>query len=154
MSSGNRIFSEAQRELLAAVLNRLVPAKDNRQAAGDLGIAGFVEKAAARTPGQTRLFNEGLNAVLEAGVRSHPGGFLAMTGQAQDDILRSVEVANPDFFDQLLRQTYNGYYTNAQALEAIGYTQPRPPVEGAQPALLDEALLEKQKQRQPFWTRV
>ena len=153
MTSGNRVFSEDQREVLTAVLNRIIPAQDNRAGAGDLGVAAFVEKAAGRTPGQTRLFNEGLNELQVTGARSQPDGFLAMPDQAKDDILRGIEAAKPEFFDQLVKQAYNGYYTDSRTFESIGYRQPGVPVEGAQPPLLDEALLEQQKQRPPFWTK-
>ena len=37
--------------------------------------------------------------------------------------------------------------------EVIGYSTPRPDI-GGQPDLLDESLLEKQRQRAPFWTKV
>ena len=67
--------------------------------------------------------------------------------------MRSVESSNPAFFDELVRQTYNGYYTNTNVFEAIGYSAAQPAIDG-QPELLDETLLEKQRQRAPFWTRV
>jgi len=154
MSAANQIFSEAQRELLSAVLNRIIPGQGDRPGAGDLGVASFVERVAAGAPGPTRLFNEGLNAINVAASKDHSGGFLAMPEEAKDDTLREIEAANPLFFDQLVQQTYDGYYTDTRVFDVIGYNVPKPPVGGARPKLLDESLLEKQRQRAPFWRRV
>ena len=153
MTIGNRIFADSQRQLLNAVLNRIVPAQGDRPGAGDLGIAAFVEQAAAKTPGLTRMFNEGLNTILVAASKSQPGGFLAMADAEQDDTLLQVESSSPEFFDQLVQQAYNGYYISAQVFDAIGYDRSGAPGEGAQPALMDESLLETQRRREPFWRR-
>ena len=153
MTTGNQIFSASQRELLNAVLNRIVPAQGDRPGAGDLGIAAFVEQAAAKTPGLTRMFNQGLNTISVAASGSQPGGFLAMADAEQDETLLQVELSSPDFFDQLVQQAYNGYYTSTRVFDAIGYEHSGPPVEGAQPALLDESLLETQRRREPFWRK-
>ena len=154
MSASNQIFSESQRELLSAVLDRIIPSHGDRPGAGDLGVAGFVERAAAGAPGPTRLFNEGLNAIEVAASKGNSGGFLAMPDQVKDDILREIESTNPVFFDQLVQQTYDGYYTDTRIFDVIGYNAPKAPVVGARPKLLDESLLEEQRQRAPFWRRV
>ncbi len=154
MSSANQIFSEAQREILAAVLNRIIPGQGNRPSAGDLGVAVFVERTAAGAPGPTRLFNEGLNAIDVAASKAHSGGFLGMPDEAKDDTLRAIEESYPVFFDQLVQQTYDGYYTDTRIFDVIGYNVPTPPVAGAPPKLLDDSLLKKQRQRAPFWRRV
>ena len=153
MSVDKQIFSEAQRELLSAVLNRIIPSQGQRPGAGDLGVATFVEKAATGTPGLTRLFNEGLTAIGVAASKGHPGGFLSMPDGAKDETLQELELSNPVFFEQLVQQTYNGYYTNTRIFDEIGYNAPTTPVPGTRPKLLDESLLEKQRQRAPFWRR-
>ena len=49
MSTVNEIFTQVQRDLLTAVLNRIVPADDRFPGAGDLGGAAFVERAVGNT---------------------------------------------------------------------------------------------------------
>jgi hypothetical protein len=154
MALDNQVFSDPQRTLLTAVLDRLVPANGALPAAGELGIGAFVERVAGGDPQLTRLFNEGLRQIEIAASQQHDSGFLALAADAQDSVLRGVEAADSVFFEQLVRQTYNGYYTDARVFEHIGYDLPSPPVPGAQPELLDESLLDKQRQRAPFWTRV
>ena len=40
--------------------------------------------------------------------------------------MRQVEADHTEFFDLLVRQTYNGYYTDPKVVELIGM-EPRPP---------------------------
>ena len=154
MSTSRQVFSPAQRELLDAVLDRLIPPEGNRPGAGALGIGDFVEGVAVGEPGLTRLFIQGLAAIEIAAAERGSGGFAALSAAAQDDTLRSVEASHANFFEQLVLQVYNGYYTNLTVFESIGYSLPSVPSPGAKLDLLDESLLEAQRQRPPFWTRV
>ena len=154
MSTSRQAFSPAQRELLDAVLDRIIPPQENRPGAGSLGIGDFVEGVAVGEPGLTRLFVQGLAAIEIAAAERGAGGFAALSSEARDETLRAVEQANTDFFDQLVLQVYNGYYSNLTVFETIGYTLPSTPQPGVKLELLDETLLEAQRQRPPFWTRV
>ena len=81
-------------------------------AAGDLGMASFVESAAAEDPAKTRLFTQGLVTIEVTSSRLTGKDFTQATGQEQDQTLQSVESSHAEFFAELVRQTYNGYYTN------------------------------------------
>ena len=158
MSDAKQVFSPAQRLLLTGVINRIIPPNDKMPGAGTLGIAAFIEDAAATTTSSTRLFNEGLAQIaVAAGQNSELGsstGFESLSGAAQDDLLRSIEAANPTFFDELVLQTYNGYYTNPEVFDLVGYKLPKPAPPGAHPELLDVSLLDQQRNREPFWKKV
>jgi len=154
MSGERQVFSPAQRSLLSEVINRIIPTKDKLPGAGELGIAASIEEAAAATPELTRLFNDGLAQIGLAVGRDSAGGFEALSNTAKDDLLRSVETANPVFFEQLVLQTYNGYYTNSEVFEQIGYSLPKLAPPGSQPELLDVSLLDQQRKREPFWKKV
>ena len=154
MSTSRQVFSPAQRQLLDAVLDRIIPAEGNRPGAGSVGVGNYVESVAVGEPGLTRLFVQGLAAIEIAAAERGPDGFGALSGEAKDATLRSVEASYADFFDQLVLQVYSGYYTDLTVFDAIGYTLPSAPAPGAKLELLDESLLEAQRQRPPFWTRV
>ena len=81
-------------------------------------------------------------------------GFAALDRQEQDAVLKELEESNPAFFDELVRQTYNGYYTNLQVFERLDYAPPTKEQAERQPELLDESLLEEQRKRAPFWRQV
>ena len=146
-----RVFSEEQSVLLIAVLNRIIPADGDLPGAGDLGLSQFVASAAAGNPASVRLFTLGLRQVDIASPKG--SSFIDLSAQEQDTALKSVESSSPEFFQALVLQTYNGYYTHQQILEKIGYA-PHAPQRGEQPELLDEKLLDKQRERAPFWTKV
>ena len=154
MSTSRQVFSPAQRQLLDAVLDRIIPPQGNRPGAGSVGVGNYVESVAAGEPGLTRLFVQGLADIEIAASERGPGGFGALSDEDKDVTLRSMETSRPDFFDQLVLQVYSGYYTDLTVFDAIGYTLPPVPVPGTKLELLDESLLEAQRQRPPFWTRV
>ena len=154
MSDPKQIFSPAQRSLLTGVINQIIPPNDRMPGAGTLGIAAFIEDAAAATPSLTRLFNQGLARIAVAAGQDGAWGFESLSDAAKDDLLKSIEAADPVFFDQLVVQTYNGYYTDPEVFQLIGYKTPKPAPPGAQPELLDVSLLDQQRKREPFWKKV
>ena len=153
-STTRQVFTATQRELLDAVLDRIIPPQGNRPGAGTLGVGDIVELVAVGEPGLTRMFVQGLASIEIAAAERGPGGFASLTSAAKDETLRSVEQSDGNFFDQLVLQVYNGYYTDLTVFEKIGYSLPLPPQPGGKLELLDETLLEAQRQRPPFWTRV
>ncbi|MCH7712937.1 MAG: gluconate 2-dehydrogenase subunit 3 family protein [Chloroflexi bacterium] len=153
MAQLNHIFSQGQSQTLTAALNRIIPVEGDMPGAGDLGVARFIEAAAAVSPAKTRLFTQGLATIEVTSTRLTGKAFAAATGPEQDQTLESMESSQPAFFDELVRQAYNGYYTDPRVFEALGYSTPQPEI-GGQPELMDESLLEKQRQRAPFWTKV
>lgn len=153
MAEINHIFSQTQVLTLTAALNRIIPAEGDMPGAGDLGVANFIDGASAGDPRKTRLFVQGIAKIQVTSGRLSGKDFVEASAGEQDQTLQSVETSDPAFFDALVRQTYNGYYTNPIVFEAFGYSTPQPEI-GGQPELLDQSLLEKQRQRAPFWTKV
>ena len=151
MALGDQVFTQAQRDLLTAILNRIVPAAPPRPGAGDLGVGEFVEAAIAGKSQLRRLFNDGLGLIdITASTKGSPS-FLTLTDDAQDETLREVEAASPEFFDRLVLQAYNGYYTHPTIFQQLEYTPGANHASGRPPELLDETLLEHQRNRPPFW---
>ena len=153
MTARNRVFTDTQRDLLTSVLNRLIPPESQLPGAGDLGLVTFVEGVIEGEARLNRLFNGGLAQIEIAAGNRDPSGFQALTEDSKDATLKEVEASHPEFFDALVLQTYNGYYTNPSVFQLIGYAER--PIKGTSGSLelLDESLLEQQKQRAPFWRR-
>ena len=107
MTTSNGILSAGQRGLLSAVLNCIVPAQGNMPAAGDLGIAQFVEMFAAESANRRRLVLEGL-VRIELAAAERGGDFSGLSAEAKTDALRAVESSSPVFFQFLMTQTYRG----------------------------------------------
>lgn len=145
------VFTEAQQALLTSALNRIIPAEGKMPGAGDLGIIEFVEKLVAPDPKLRRLVNDGLAQIAIAASMQSGQEFPELGKDAQDAVLQEVQAQQSDFFEFLLRQCYNGYYTNPQIQDLIGYQLPAPGEYEYKP--FDESLLEPQKRRAPFWTQ-
>ncbi|MAQ12629.1 MAG: hypothetical protein CL721_04630, partial [Chloroflexi bacterium] len=99
--------------------------------AGDLGIGAFIENVVSGSPGLTRLFNDGLTEIAIAAGQNPTQAFESLSNASKDELLRTVETGVPVFFDQLVLQTYNGYYTNPEVFKAIDYELPKTPAPGA-----------------------
>lgn len=115
-----RIFSDAQRDLLRAVQNQLVPSEDKMPGAGDADGPAVVER------------------------------FAALPAHAQIAALKAVERSQPGPFHELVRQTYNAYYTNPDVQQALGSGGPPQP-DGFELEPLDEARLEGVERRGKRW---
>jgi hypothetical protein len=147
----NKIFTDDQSTLLTAVLNKIVPANGNLPSAGDLGIAVFIESAINADPALRRLFTEGL-AQISITASQRGNDFSGLSDSDKDEVLKEVESNNSLYFSTLVRQCYNGYYTNETVLSIIGYEPISPENYVYKP--LDESLLAPQRERAPFWTKV
>ena len=120
-----RFLSRSQHELVTAVLDRLIPSQGEMPGAGELGTADYLDGIAAGSAGIARLFSGGLQDIEIAAARLG-SGFEKLSGDQQDEVLRGVEADSPQFFDLLVRHTYNGYYSNPKVVELLGL-DPRPP---------------------------
>ena len=150
MPAIDRVLTDDQMALLTAIVDRIIPQSGEMPSASEMGLTDFIESVlVAQTP-LRRLFIEGLAQIEIAAARSG-GSFGDLSGENKDSALREVEASNAAFFDELVRQTYNGYYTNPEVFRKLGIPESSDPGSGRQPELLDISLLEKQRQRAPFW---
>jgi hypothetical protein len=107
------------RDLLAVVLDTLVPAGDGFPAAGAVAV-DHVLATAAGSPDFARLLADGLCAV-EAASRADDGVSLgARSVDDRETLLRRVEQSHPEFFEALVRVTYDGYYSHPTVLARLG----------------------------------
>ena len=120
-----RFLSGRQYALVSAVLDRLIPPQGGMPGAGEVGVAEYIDGVAAGSAGLARAFSAGLQDIEIAAARVG-AGFEELDGERRDEVLRGVEADSPEFFDALVRHTYNGYYGNAKVVEALGL-DPRPP---------------------------
>ena len=143
----SQFFSDDQTKLIASILNRVVPAEGKFPGAGDLGVGDFLDGAVSGSPEQKRSFVTGLQAVSMAAASQHSTAFESLSDDDQDDVLRNVESSHPAFFNELVRQAYNGYYINHQVIEALGL-EARPPQPRGYPLEVgDLTLIERVKAR-------
>ena len=118
-------FTEAQKSLVTAMLDRLIPRQDSHPGAGEIGVADYLDGAVSESSRLRRIFSDGLNTVQVVAARNG-SGFEDLDADTQDEVLREIEANHSDFFQRLVMLTYNGYYINPTVLESLGL-EARPP---------------------------
>ncbi len=125
MATSRSFFSDAQIELVTEVLNRIIPANEELPGAGEIAV-NFLDEVVGGSPRLKRIFNHGLSQVEVCAYRMYAKDFPSLSGEQMHVVLRQVEVDEGEFFDLLVRQTYNGYYTDPRIVELLGL-EARPP---------------------------
>lgn len=124
--------------LLAAVLDRLLPANGDLAGAGSLGLGAGIAAAVAAPV-----------------LRVLPAGFSALAPAAQTAALEAVEAASPGPFHELVRFAYVEYYRDSRVLarveHATGYPNRPPQPLGYELEPFDESLLDVVKARAPHY---
>ena len=145
----NSVLDEAQRAALKSVLNRLVPPRTDLPGAGDLDVGASIERSMASSPRLRRLLLDGLTEIVIIAERP----FVELDAAIQTGILETVESRRPAFFVALVEHTYRGYYTLPAVHQAIGHESRPPQPQGHRLPPFDPALLDRQRERLPFWRR-
>lgn len=151
-ASAPPVLSDAERSLLIAVLNRIIPAERDLPGAGTLGIATPIERTLAISLVLRRLFLDGFVQIAsEASQHSPDATFVSLDFETQDAVLHNVEQALPAFFAALVDHTYRHYYADARIHALIGWESRPPQPLGYHLLPFDPALLAQQRIRAPFW---
>ncbi len=146
MPAFHSFFSDAQAELVASILDRIVPPTGKMPGAGEIAIE-YLDRFAGASPQRKRTFSNGLTGIELRAQQSFSNAFASLTGEQQDEVLRQVEAADKAFFDLLVRQTYNGYYTNPRIIEALGLEARGPQPRGYRVEMGNISLMENVQRR-------
>jgi hypothetical protein len=109
----------AQRDLLTAVLDTLVPAAGDFPGAGAVAVDHVLARA-AESNDLASLLALGLEKVEERARRAGAPEFRRLGPDDRETVLRDVERAHADFFEALVRQTYDGYYGHPTIVARLG----------------------------------
>ncbi len=146
-ADGPSFFVGGQRDLLIAILNRIVPASGDFPGAGDLGVAEFVDGVVGDSALLKRVFLEGLAQVEIDSDAEHSKDFGELSDDQKDSILRKVESSFPEFFQALVQQTYRGYYSDSRIVTLLGLEARPPQPLGYEMEPFDMSLIEPVKKR-------
>ena len=115
----------AQRDLLALVLDALIPASGEFPGAGAVALDHVLAVAAASADLESVL-SRGLEAIEETARAGGGAGLAALSLAEREDVLRRVEASPAASFEALVRHTYDGYYSDPTVIARLGL-DPRPP---------------------------
>ena len=140
--------------LFNQVLERLIPAGDGFPSAGDLKLEKHIEFMVTRNTYLKKLLLEGFAMINEISNEVLGADFLSLSINNKDDVLKLVEKRAPEFFQELLRHTYTGYYINSGVVKLLGIQARPPQPQGYDLPPFDLKLLDSVKRRAPFYKRV
>jgi gluconate 2-dehydrogenase gamma chain len=115
------VFSPAQRRVLEAFVDRLIPRDETGPSATECGVGAYMERAlAGPLAGDTASLLEGLAAIDVLARNAHDSGFPELSPEHQDAILTAVENNSasgfrPDsrtFFQHVRRLTLEGMFSD------------------------------------------
>lgn len=138
---------DAQLVLVTSILDRVVPPEGEKPGAGQLGVAEYLDRVVAASARLKKLFTRGLAQIEITSHGQHSREFSDLPAEQRDAVLSEVESAEPEFFEALVRQTYNGYYTDSRVLELLGLEARPPQPQGYDVPPGDLSLLENVKRR-------
>ena len=150
-ASAPSILDDSQRTLLKSVLNRIVPPRPEVPGAGDLDVGASIEQSMSASARLRRLLLDGLAEIAITSERDWHAPFGASDPANQTAILEHIEHKHPAFFVALVEHTYRGYYTLPTVHRVIGHESRPPQPLGHRLPPFDPALLDRQRQRLPFW---
>ena len=144
--TNNASTKNVNEELLAAILDRLIPAIDDVPSAGNMGLTTEI----VRLSGQQARFQGIFKNAMEI-FESTNSEFVLLDSEAQVTAIRKFESNEPDLFSSLLTISYIVYYKDARVHKRIGWSGRTPQPEGNPMEPWDDSILETQREREPFW---
>ena len=136
-------------DLLAVILDRLIPAVDDVPSAGKMGITSEI----VRLSGQQARF-QGIFTKAMQTFESANSEFVLLDVEAQDNAIRNFESKEPSLFISLLTISYIVYYKDTRVHKRIGWSGRTPQPEGNTMEPWDDSILETQRKKEPFWRKV
>ncbi len=154
MSYSETTMTDADRLVLSAVMDLIVPAVDDLPGAGEMGLAFAAEVLAVREPKYGVSLRRVMEALsLEPSARAE-GGFAALDEEQRLAALNVLQANMPRYFDDFVDLVYIVYYSDERVHKRIGWRSgPLQPLGWEMPAW-DPSVLETVSKRKPFWRKV
>ncbi|MDE0593297.1 MAG: hypothetical protein OSB68_08720 [Dehalococcoidia bacterium] len=147
--TNNTSITNINEDLLAAILDRLIPSVGGVPSAGKMGLTTEIVRLAGQ---QARFHGIFTNAMQM--FESANSEFISLDGVAQDTVIKNFESAEPALFKSLLTICYIVYYKDARVHKRIGWSGRTPQPEGNTMEPWDDSILDTQRKRKPFWRQV
>jgi hypothetical protein len=134
--------------VLAAALDRILPAVDNLAGAGEMGLG---QEVIDRSRADSRFW-DALSTVTEA--LSSSGDFVGLDRPNKDEVLRNIEESDASAFGLWLDVVYTIYYMQPAVHTWLNWHGRPPQPEGNVMPPWDDSILEVARKREPFWRKV
>ncbi|MDH3686394.1 MAG: gluconate 2-dehydrogenase subunit 3 family protein [Myxococcales bacterium] len=144
-------LTDAQQQALGAVLDALIPPRDELAGAGTLGLGDAVEREIDKMAGALDALTDAL-AALDASTGT--GSFVALAESERAAALAAYAEADPGFLPGIIFHTYIAYYQDPRVIVALGLAARPPHPQGYEIAPSDfDALTARVRTREPFFRK-
>ena len=143
----NKFLSEDYALLLVEVLDCIVPRDGDIPGAGEVGVAVYIGGEMDYSKYLKALIEEVLISIEETSQEMYSQCFGILPDRSKVDVLSRVESENGEFFKELVRLCYSGYYIDPEIRQFLGLEQRPPFPVGYDMEPLDMSLLENVKSR-------
>jgi len=138
-------FGQAQRELLRATMDQIIPASDSMPAASEAGGVEYLDRLTSQTPEISADLEKALAAVQQVAMKELGKDFTALSSGDRMEALKKLEKQQPDVFGSLRDYVYESYYTQPKIWKLIGYEFYPTNAAGPMMKPFDESVLAKVK---------
>jgi hypothetical protein len=144
-------------EALRAWVSTLIPSRDARPAAGEVGAAEYVDATVFLTPRLRGVLLDGIDTVDQLAVKLTGRRFAEASAEDRIEVLRSFEANDPfDAFPMVRDLTYEAYYAHPLVLEVLeretGWRY-QVAFSGGELEPFDERLLARMRTVPPHWRK-
>ena len=137
-------FSAEQEELLARLLDEIIPPSEERglPGAGALGLTPRMARTVEQNPMLRPVLDYGLGTLADLATKRDPAGFAALSREETKAVWEEFAATDQFFQPAFLFLVYSSYYEHPRVVEALGL-EARPPhpkgytMEPDDPTLLD-----------------
>ena len=145
-----KTLTDSQMNLLAKIAECLIPKTTNMPSAAEIGAAEYIDSNIQTSAESKKLVIQGLQSV-EIKATDTGKEFKDLDIDERTNILKYIEETHPSFFNYVLKQTCNAYYTNSSILDLIGAANRPPQPAGYDLEQGDLSSLEAVRARGPIW---
>jgi hypothetical protein len=147
-------LAQAERELLRAAMDQIIPAGDGMPAASAVGGVDYLDRLARQAPDLRADLETSLTALQQLCRQQLGKDFTAISQEDQLEALKRLEKQQPVTFASLRDYVYESYYTQPQVWKLIGYEFYPTNAGGPKMKPFDESVLAKVKKMPKLYREV
>ncbi len=138
------MWSITERKLLDLVLDEIIPGSEDGTipSAGSVGVIDYLEKKTNEDLDLKKLFNNGISTINDF-VNVTKKDINSINSKQTVLFLKKIEEQEPQFFKELLKHTYMGYYSEPSIRPHFGVSFNPPHPEGYNVSAEEPELLER-----------
>jgi hypothetical protein len=148
------VLTKRQRTILGYLLDHLIPVGNGMPAAGEVGVAEYLESSCVKSVDLVRTVAKFVEQADDFSNSNHNQPFDSLSSGQRDEVLQRIEATDPDSFGELVTYAYSGYYTSPIVVALLGLDAGPPQPTGFPMKPFDPSVLDQVRQLGPLYRQV